>query len=227
MKKVILLFCLSVLVSCVKKTNEAPSFELQEIEFLGGSLDETKIVKVRASGEWTINETSIPDWLSITPLSGVDYGDITITIISVNDTNGERYADISLDVNGFTPKSLRIIQKMGTTEELTDGILNKNIEGFYKNGEGVFVLDNATMQTGINTTIKNYFLISDDQTKILSLVLDNTPVMLENSYISVQSKGVDDIPNENTTFMLYKKEDGKLWFYNPSKKIGFITKEIN
>lgn len=225
MKKIIYCLFLSLLISCVKN-DEAPSFGVSELVFAGDVVNTSQTTNVRAMGEWTIDNASIPEWFSVSPLSGLDNTDITVTIIAVNDTGADRSAEVTLNVVGFQPVYLNVKQQSATQDQLTDGILAKTTEGYYQKGEPSFVFDPATMQIGVMPSTKNYFLISDDQKQIMSLIFSADPVLNQAAYISMQSRGIESELSGTLECKLYKQQDGKLWFYNTNEKRGFIIREI-
>lgn len=221
MNKIIYCLFLSLLISCVK-SEEPPSFGVNELVFVGDASNEARNTVIRAAGDWSIDDSDFPDWLSISPLSGFDQDEITVTILSVNDTGSDRSYEVAIVGGGI----LKVVQQSATTDQLTDGMLAKNIEGYYSKGEALFAFDPVSMQIGINPSIKSYLLTSDDQKKILSLTFSGAPVLNEAAYISVQSRGLGFELSETMDCRLYKQQDGKLWFYNPTQKRGFITREI-
>lgn len=221
MKNIIYCLFLSLLISCVK-SDEAPSFGVNELLFVGDALNESQTTKVRAAGAWSIDAADFPAWLSVSPLSGLDNTDITVTILSINDTGSDRSYEVKLDVGGV----LKVVQQSATEDQLTDGMLAKNTEGYYSKGETLFAFDPTGMQVGVNASAKSYFLISDDQKKIMSLTFSAEPVLNETAYISVQSRGLGFELSETVDCKLYKQQDGKSWFYNASQKRGFIIREI-
>lgn len=221
MKKIIYYLFLSLLISCVK-SDEAPSFGVNELVFVGDAQNTSQTTKVRAAGEWTIDATDFPDWLSVSPLSGLDNTDITVTILTINDTGSERSYEVKLDAGGV----LRVVQQSATADELTDGMLAKSVEGYYSKGQVQFAFDPATMQIGVNASANSYFLFSDDQKKVMALTFSNQPVLNEAAYISVQSRGLGFDLSGTLDYKLYKQQDGKNWFYNAAQKRGFILSEI-
>ncbi|MEG1554461.1 MAG: BACON domain-containing protein [Rikenellaceae bacterium] len=221
MKKIIPYIFLLLLMSCV--TDDAlPTFGVAELSFNGAATNEPQTVKVKAVGEWFIEE-DLPAWLSISPLSGLDNGEITIKTNSLNDTGSERTFDVVLNIDGVAVSYLKIINTTASQDALTDGLLLKDKEGYYEKGEGRFVFDPMTMQIGI-IDLENSFIISDDQKKILSLSYNKIPEINEVAYISIQSRGIGIDLTGTLSCMTYKKQDGKLWLYNISEKRGFIIK---
>lgn len=225
MKKIIYCLFLSLLISCVKN-DEAPSFGVSELVFAGDVVNTSQTTKVSAMGEWTIDDASIPAWFSVSPLSGLDNTDITVTVLAVNDTGADRSAEVTLNVVGFQSVYLNVTQQSATQDQLTDGVLSKTSEGYYLKGEPSFVFDPATMQIGVVPSTKNYFLISDDQKQVMSLTFGTDPVLNQASYVSMQSRGIEPALSGTLECQLYKQQDGKLWFYNTTEKRGFIIREI-
>lgn len=225
MNRIITCLLLLLLFSCAKN-EEAPSFGADEVVFTGNAVNESQTVRVRVAGEWSIDESALPEWLSVSPLSGFDNGDVTFTVLSVNDTQGDRTCEVVLNASGFGPVTIVVKQLFATDDQLTDGMLSKSAEGFYEKGEPSFVFDPATMQVGLNLMSKNYFLISDDQKQILSLTFGAVPQINQPTYIFTQSRGLSAELSGTVECKLYKQQDGKMWFYNAAQKKGFIIREI-
>ena len=217
------LFSLIIPLICISCFNNSvnTSINIKEINFKGAIKGETLVVTLSGDAAWNIEQPMV-DWFSITPLEGEGTAEITVTTNSINESITPRVADVKINVQDAPTISLKISQSGSTEEELTDGIIHKTAVGLYSKGLEVYVLDKKSGQQGFNKTSMSWRLVSDDQTKIVSGILNKKPVIGEVINVSLQTKGITPKFEQRLTCKVYKEQDNKFWMYDTNEKKGFI-----
>ncbi len=214
-----------MLFSCVRPSDLNPSFGVTDVRFAGDEAGAEQTLNIKADGVWTIDvEAGSESWLSVTPVSGQEDAEVTVKVLEANVTGADRSAKLTLNVDRYDPATISVIQTAATTEELTDGLLSKTLEGYYEAGEGKFVYDAATMQFGIRPSTRNYRMLTDDQKQILVVFLSKEPVEKETVTMRIQTKGLSVTLPETLEGVVFKVDGNRAWIYNASLKKGFIIR---
>lgn len=100
----------------------------------------------------------------------------------------------------------------------------KEVLGVYNDSKNLFVYDDEMHQYAFNTQKRTFRIQNTAQDRYFSCKLDEQPVEKGVVIMQVDTKGISSLPKQELQLDVVKVSDGKVWLWEPNKKLGFVIR---